>query len=230
MDSDTLISRAVVRNRWSGARNRATTSSVLVWILNHVLWIIHLLGFARLRLSLHLAINVLEVWNGIKQAAMTILSLHLAINILEVWSVKQATMIISTKVVIENGSFLPGILSLPRTAASSTRCGGKVSGNLGGSRNEGSWHLWRKCKHVSRSAVCTDVVLASSKLTALCGDALEVLLGRGIGIAYLKKKSLFADGHTMELFNDILAHITALKSGEEGQLTSIVKSAANELT
>lgn len=209
MDSDTFISRAIVRNRWSRARDRATTSSVLVVrTLIYVQWIIHLLGFVRLRLSLHLAINILEEGNGVKQAAM----------------------MISTKAAIENASFLPGrILSLPRTAASSTRCGGKMSGNLRGSRNESIWHLGRKSKHVSRSAVCTDIVLASSKLAALCGDALKILLGRGIGIADLKKKALFADGLTMEVLDDLLAHITALKSREEGQLT-FIKSATDGLT
>jgi hypothetical protein len=73
VNSDTLISGAVFRNRWSRARNRAATKSVLaVSIERHVTWIILLLGIVRLRLSLHLAINILEEGNSLNQTAMMV--------------------------------------------------------------------------------------------------------------------------------------------------------------
>ena len=66
VNSGTLISRAVFRNRWSRAQNRAATESVLaVNIEMHETWIILLLGLVRLRLSLHLAINILEEGNSL---------------------------------------------------------------------------------------------------------------------------------------------------------------------
>lgn len=69
MDSNTFISRAVVRNRGSGARDRATTELVFASLGRHATQIVLLLGLARVRLSLRLTINVLEVWTVVNQAA-----------------------------------------------------------------------------------------------------------------------------------------------------------------
>jgi hypothetical protein len=49
-------------------------------------------------------------------------------------------------------------------------------------------------------------------LTAFSGDTLEVLLSSGIGIANLQKKTLLANGLTMELLDDLLADVTGLKA------------------
>jgi hypothetical protein len=87
-----------------------------------------------------------------------------------------------------------------------------MAGNLGGPGNERSWHLWRKGKNINRGTVCTNVVLVGSELTAFCGDTLEILLGRSIGVSDLKEKALFADGLTMELLNDLLTDVTVLES------------------
>jgi hypothetical protein len=49
-------------------------------------------------------------------------------------------------------------------------------------------------------------------LTAFGGDALQVLLSRGIGIANLQKKALLANGLTMELLDDLFADVASLKA------------------
>jgi hypothetical protein len=49
-------------------------------------------------------------------------------------------------------------------------------------------------------------------LTAFGGDALQVLLSRGIGIANLQKKALLANGLTVELLNDLFADVASLKA------------------
>jgi len=122
---------------------------------------------------------------------------------------------ISINVVIGKVRCLPNIFSLPGTTARSTRCGGEMTGNLGGPRDERSWHLWRKSKNINRGTVCTDIVLVSSELAAFCGDSLEILLGRSIGITDLEEKSLFADRLTMELLNNLITDFTVLESTEK---------------
>jgi hypothetical protein len=49
-------------------------------------------------------------------------------------------------------------------------------------------------------------------LTAFSGDALQVLLSRGIGIANLQKKALLANGLTVELLDDLFADVASLKA------------------
>jgi hypothetical protein len=49
-------------------------------------------------------------------------------------------------------------------------------------------------------------------LTAFGGDALQVLLSRGIGIANLQKKALLANGLTVELLDDLFADVASLKA------------------
>jgi hypothetical protein len=49
-------------------------------------------------------------------------------------------------------------------------------------------------------------------LTAFGGDALQVLLSRGIGIANLQKKALLANGLTVELLDDLFADVAGLKA------------------
>jgi hypothetical protein len=52
-------------------------------------------------------------------------------------------------------------------------------------------------------------------LAAFCSDTLKILLSRSICVADLKEKTLFANGLTMELSNDLLADLTALKSTDK---------------
>ena len=49
-------------------------------------------------------------------------------------------------------------------------------------------------------------------MTAFSGDALQVLLSRGIGIANLQKKALLANGLTVELLDDLFADVASLKA------------------
>jgi hypothetical protein len=50
-------------------------------------------------------------------------------------------------------------------------------------------------------------------LSALGCDTLEILLGRSIGIADLKEETLFTNGLTMELLDDLFADIATLEAG-----------------
>jgi hypothetical protein len=55
-------------------------------------------------------------------------------------------------------------------------------------------------------------------LSALSSYTLQVLLGRGIGIANLKEETFFADGLAMELLDNLFADITGLEA------TTIIQS------
>jgi len=52
----------------------------------------------------------------------------------------------------------------------------------------------------------------SSELTALCSDTLQVLLGRGVGIANLEEETLFANRLTVEFLDDLFTDLTRLKT------------------
>lgn len=102
-------------------------------------------------------------------------------------------------------------LTLPSTADSRR----EMTSDLSGAREHwrGDCQGWRKGEHISsRAAISTDVVLIGSKLSALGGDTLEVLLGWSIRIANLKEEAFFANGLTMELSDDLFADIAALKT------------------
>lgn len=85
-----------------------------------------------------------------------------------------------------------------------------MGSNLRSTRNNRRWH-WRE-EHLDRAAISTDIVLIGPELTALGGDALQILLSRSIGIANLEKETLLANGLAMELLDDLLTDITVLEA------------------
>jgi hypothetical protein len=64
-------------------------------------------------------------------------------------------------------------------------------------------------------AIGADVVLVGTELTALSSDALQLLLGRRVGIADLQLLGLafFAETNAVVLPDDILALIASLETG-----------------
>ncbi len=76
----------------------------------------------------------------------------------------------------------------------------------------GNWR--RKGKYIHRSTIGANVVLIGSELSTLGGDTLQILLSRGIRVANLEEKTLFANGLAMEFLDDLLADISGLKSNE----------------
>jgi hypothetical protein len=103
------------------------------------------------------------------------------------------------------------MLTLPGTAAA---CGttGEVSSDL-----RGTWKQWRgngqrRRQSQNTAAVCTDVVLVGSELSTLSCDALEILLSRSVCVANLEQKTLFTNGLTMKLLDDLVADIATLKA------------------
>jgi hypothetical protein len=76
-------------------------------------------------------------------------------------------------------------------------------------RSNSQWR--RKCKSCS-ATVSANIVLVGAELSAFSSDSLEILLSWCVCIANLEKKALFANGLAVELLNDFLADITALKS------------------
>jgi hypothetical protein len=87
-----------------------------------------------------------------------------------------------------------------------------VTSDLRGSWNERGRHWWRETKNVSSGAVSTNIVLIGSELSTLCGDTLQVLLRRSIGIANLEKESLFTNWLTVKLLDDLLADSASLET------------------
>ena len=87
-----------------------------------------------------------------------------------------------------------------------------MTGDLRGTRKNWRGNAQRRSQGKNATTICTNVVLISSKLSALSGDTLEVLLGRSVGIANLEEKTLFTDGLTMELSDYLLADLTRLKA------------------
>jgi hypothetical protein len=87
-----------------------------------------------------------------------------------------------------------------------------VVGNLGCTWNKGRRNDRRKGKKLGRSTISTNIVLVGSELTTLCGDSLEVLLGRSVGIANLQKKTFLANWLAMELSDDLLTDLTTLET------------------
>ena len=109
------------------------------------------------------------------------------------------------------GFDIPVVTTLPGTTAS----GWEVGSDLAGTRTNWRWHGWdgrRKSKHVNRSTISTNIVLVGSELTTLSGDALEILLGRGVRIANLEKKTFLTNWLAMELLDDLLTYIATLKA------------------
>lgn len=72
----------------------------------------------------------------------------------------------------------------------------------------------------SHGAVSADVVLVGTVLTALSSDTLQLLLGRGIGVADLHQVALITNGLAMVALDDLLTHVTRLEA--------IRKTLANE--
>lgn len=103
-------------------------------------------------------------------------------------------------------------LTLPRTTGPGAGAR-HVSGNLSSSRNE--WRTNNGGGHVDKlsgSTICAYIVLIGSKLTALRGDSLQVLLGRSVGIANLEEETFLTNWLAMELLDNLLADVTALKA------------------
>lgn len=93
-----------------------------------------------------------------------------------------------------------------------------MASDLRGSREEWRRKSWgcngqgRRKSH-NTATVSTDVVFIGSELSTLSCDALEILLGRSIGIADLKEETFFTNGLAMELSDDLFTDITALEAG-----------------
>lgn len=104
-----------------------------------------------------------------------------------------------------------GMLSLPGTTAA-CRTAGEVASDLGSTRKEWRGNGQRRRQGENTATICTDVVLVGSELSTLSCDTLEILLSRSVCVANLKQKTLFANGLTMELLDDLVADITTLKT------------------
>ena len=102
-----------------------------------------------------------------------------------------------------------GMFSLPGTAAASRR---EVTSDLGSTRKEWGCNSQRRRKGQNAATVCADIVLVSSELSTFGCDALEILLSRSVCVADLKKETLFTNGLTMELLDDLFADLTALET------------------
>lgn len=63
-----------------------------------------------------------------------------------------------------------------------------------------------------RGAIGSDVVLIGSKLTTLRGHTLQLLLGWGVGVANVHKKTLITKGNSGEFLDDFVTDITRLES------------------
>lgn len=88
-----------------------------------------------------------------------------------------------------------------------------MASDLRGTRKKwGCKRQWRR-KGQSRATVCTDIVLVGPELSTLSRDALEILLSRSVGIANLEEKTLFTNGLTVELLDDLFADLTTLETG-----------------
>lgn len=98
-----------------------------------------------------------------------------------------------------------------------------MASNLRGTRNKGRRHERRKGKKLSWSTVCTDIVLVGTELTTLSGDALQILLGRGVGIANLEKKSFLANWLAMKLLDDLLADVATLKTDHKSAIVRTIQ-------
>jgi hypothetical protein len=70
------------------------------------------------------------------------------------------------------------------------------------------------------SAVGANVVLIGAELPTFGGDALQLLLGRRVGVPDLHQHSLFANGSTMVLLDDVLALLASLKSAQRSSVIS----------
>lgn len=64
----------------------------------------------------------------------------------------------------------------------------------------------------SHCAVGADVVLVGTVLTALGSDALQLLLGRSIGVADLHQVALIANRLAVVALDDLLTHVTTLEA------------------
>ena len=65
------------------------------------------------------------------------------------------------------------------------------------------------------SAIGANVVLIGTELAALCGDTLQLLLRRGVGIADLHQHALFSDRSTVILLDNLFAFIAGFKAAQE---------------
>lgn len=65
------------------------------------------------------------------------------------------------------------------------------------------------------STVSTNIVLVCAELATLSSDALELLLGRRVGIADLHQHALLANSNTMILLDDFLTLLTRVKAKYE---------------
>jgi hypothetical protein len=63
-----------------------------------------------------------------------------------------------------------------------------------------------------RSTVGPNVVLVGSELASLSGDALQFLLGWGIGIANVHEKTFLANRLTMKVVDHIITNVAILKA------------------
>ncbi len=109
---------------------------------------------------------------------------------------------------------LPVVTTLPGTTSS--RC--EVSVDLRSTRDyrrrHWGWHGRRQGQQLNRATISTDVILVSSELATLCGDSLEILLSRSIGVADLEKKTLLTNRLAMKFLDNFLTNITVLKTGK----------------
>lgn len=88
-----------------------------------------------------------------------------------------------------------------------------MASDLRGTRKKwGCKSQWRR-KGQSRATICTDIVLVGPELSTFSCDALEILLSRSVGITNLEKKTLFTNGLTVELPDDLFADLTILETG-----------------
>lgn len=64
----------------------------------------------------------------------------------------------------------------------------------------------------SHRAIGADIILVGTVLAALGGDALQLLLGRSIGVADLHQVALVTNGLAMVALDDLLTHLTGLEA------------------
>lgn len=107
------------------------------------------------------------------------------------------------------------VFALPRATGSGrgTEVTRELSGTATSWRQDLDWG--RQRKKISGGTICTNIVLVGSELTTFRGDSLEVLLGRSVGITNLQKKTIIANGLSVELLDDFLADITRFKAAHK---------------
>lgn len=111
------------------------------------------------------------------------------------------------------------IVSLPKGSGNTRECVDDLLGEAGRTAPAAGAVDGRSLTN-SHRAVGADVVLVGTVLATLGGDTLELLLGRGIGVADLHDETLLADGDAVKALDDLLTDITGLETVMAGQSLS----------